>query len=175
MKKSAKFFGKSLLALALGVIAVAGLAVAGLLNYYGKVVGTVTVSQSVQVSKDGDTWLTCSGTEGEGCTISDTFNVVAGDTVYRTYYVKNNAGVDANINIDDESTPSEVEELGVAVVDTGTNCDDASVTYTNVLGAAGPLSSTLSSGQTKQICEKVKFRINTLASNYDVTLKVVPA
>jgi hypothetical protein len=174
MKKSAKFFGKSLLALALGIIAVAGLAVAGLLSYYGKVVGTVTVSQSVQVSQDGNNWLTCTDVGGGGCTITETFSVVAGDIVYRTYYVRNNAAVDANINIDDESTPSEVEELGVAVVGTDTTCDD-SVTYTNVLGAAGPLSSTLSSGQTKKICEKVKFRINTLASNYDVTLKVVPA
>jgi len=48
-KSSAKFFGKSLLALALGIIAVAGLAVAGLLSYYGKITGTARVSQSVLV------------------------------------------------------------------------------------------------------------------------------
>jgi hypothetical protein len=174
MKKSAKFFGKSLLALALGIIALSGLAVAGLLSYYGKVVGTVTVSQSVQVSKDGTTWLTCTGTAGEGCTISDAFGVVAGNTVYRAYYVRNNAQVEATIEIDDESTPAVVKELKVAVVDTDTNCD-VSVTYTNVLGAAGPLSVTLGQGETKKICGKVTFEINTLAGNYGVTLKVVPA
>jgi hypothetical protein len=173
-KSSAKFFGKSLLALALGIIAVAGLAVAGLLSYYGKVVGTATVSQSVQVSSDGNNWLTCTGTAGEGCTISDTFNVIAGNTEYKTYYVKNNAGVAATIKIDDDgSTPSEVEELGVAVVDTGTDCDD-SVTYTNILGSNGPLIETLNSGPLKKICEKVKFRIDTLAGSYNVVLTVAP-
>jgi hypothetical protein len=173
MKKSAKFLGKSLLALALGIIAVAGLAVAGLLSFYGKVVGTATVSQSVQVSEDGDNWLTCSDTNGGGCTITDTFNVIAGNTEYRTYYVKNNAGVAATIKIDDVSTLEVVDELGVAVVGTGTDCDE-SVTYTDILGSAGPLSVTLNPGEEKKICEKVKFKINTLAGTYEVVLTVAP-
>jgi len=174
-KSSAKFFGKSLLALVLGIIAVAGLAVAGLLRFYGKVVGTATVTQSVQVSSDNNNWLTCSDTTGGGCTITDTFSVVAGNTAYRTYYVKNNAGVSAGIKIDDESTPGEVEELYVAVVDTGTDCKSEGVSYTNILGEEGPLSEILDPGATKKICEKVKFKINTLEGSYDVKLTVIPA
>jgi len=78
MKKSAKFFGKSLLALALGIIAVAGLAVAGLLSYYGMITGRVTVSQGV-VLEIYDTQNTLlARAEGDGSSIDLTADVVAG-------------------------------------------------------------------------------------------------
>jgi hypothetical protein len=111
MKKSAKFFGKSLLALALGVIAVAGLAVAGLLSYYGKVVGTANVAQSLLV--DGNTYSQ---------EVKDNLgNIVAGESYIKEHYLKNQAtqeGVVAKAKLtpDDPST-TDVEKYpdGVTV------------------------------------------------------------
>jgi hypothetical protein len=81
MKKSAKFFGKSLLALALGIIAVAGLAVAGLLSYYGKVVGTATVSQGVVLEIYNTQNTLLARAEGGGSPIALSADVVAGSTL----------------------------------------------------------------------------------------------
>jgi hypothetical protein len=49
MSKKVKVFGRSIPAVAIALIAIAALASAGLLSYYGKLVGTATVSQSVKV------------------------------------------------------------------------------------------------------------------------------
>jgi hypothetical protein len=78
MKKSAKFFGKSLFALVLATVLLGGLAVAGLLSYYGKVVGTATVSQGVvlEIYGTGNNFL--ARAEGDGSSIDLTADVVAG-------------------------------------------------------------------------------------------------
>jgi hypothetical protein len=81
MKKSAKFFGKSLLALALGIIAVAGLAVAGLLSFYGKVVGTATVSQGVVLEIYDTSGTFLARATGDGSSIDLSADVVAGSTL----------------------------------------------------------------------------------------------
>jgi len=85
MKKSAKFFGKSLLALALGIIAVAGLGIAGLLSYYGRIVGTATVSQGVvlEVYDDGNRLARA---QGDGTPITLSAEVIAGSTLDTFYY-----------------------------------------------------------------------------------------
>jgi hypothetical protein len=62
----------------LGIIAVAGLAVAGLLSYYGMITGRVTVSQGV-VLEIYDTQNTLlARAEGDGSSIDLTADVVAG-------------------------------------------------------------------------------------------------
>jgi len=96
MKKSAKFFGKSLLALVLGVIAVAGLGIAGLLSYYGKVVGTATVSQGVVLEVYGDGGSLLARAQGDGSPISLSADVVAGSTLDTFYY---NTGNVSYLNI----------------------------------------------------------------------------
>jgi hypothetical protein len=171
--ESLKIFGKTIPAAALALLALAGVAMAGLLNFYGKAVGAATVSQSVQVSSDGTSWLTCTDVIGGDCTITDTFSPVAGDREFRTYYIKNDAAVSADVNIDDDSTPPEVDELGAAVVSTATTCD-GSVSYTDIKGGAGPLSVSIGSGDTNKICVKVKFKINTMAGSYTITTTVAP-
>lgn len=174
VNKKVSMFGRKISAALLGLVIVAGLAMAGLLNYYGQVVGTATVSQSVQVSENNEKWLTCSGSNGEGCKIEDSFSVTAGDTVYREYYVRNNAEVNATIKIDDINTPEEVNELAVAIVNVGTQCNGEGVSYTSLLGE-NYLQVTLESNETKKICEKVTFKINTLAGNYPITIGISPA
>ena len=175
MKKMKNLY-KSLLSTVIALSLVAGLGIAGLLQYYGKVVGTATVSQSVQVSADGVTWLTCIGATGEGCTIEDTYFTTAGNTQYNEYYIKNNAEINASIKIDDEDTPEEVEMLEVAVVDLDTNCSElGDEDYSNIKGPGNePVSTSLDAGETKKICEKVKFAINTQAGDYNVTIAVSP-
>jgi len=93
MKKSAKFFGKSLLALALGIIAVAGLGIAGLLSYYGKVVGTAKVSQGVVLEVYGDGENLPARAEGDGTPIELSAEVIAGSTLDTFYYGEDNKEV----------------------------------------------------------------------------------
>jgi len=86
MKKSAKLFGKSLLALALGIIAVAGLGIAGLLTYYGQVVGTATVSQGVVLEVYYNEGNQLASAQGDGTPITLSAEVVAGSTLDTFYY-----------------------------------------------------------------------------------------
>jgi hypothetical protein len=86
MKKFAKFFGKSLLALALGIIAVVGLGIAGLLTYYGQVVGTAMVSQGVVLEVYDDNENQLARAEGDGTPITLSAEVVAGSILDTFYY-----------------------------------------------------------------------------------------
>jgi len=163
--------------LILGILAAIGLASAALLQYYGVVVGKATISQSVQISKDQNNWLTCTDESGGGCTLEDQISGVAGSDIYAEYYIKNDADYDAAIVIDDYDTPIEVEKLEVAVVE-DLSADCSLVTdYYDILGSPeSPASypTIIPAGKTMKICEHVKFKINTLAGDYTITLNVSP-
>ena len=55
MKKKITLFGRQISVIALTLVAIAGLASAGLLSYYGMITGTATLQQSVRLSEDGIT------------------------------------------------------------------------------------------------------------------------
>ena len=191
-KSSAKFFGKSLLALALGIIAVAGLAVAGLLSYYGKFVGTAHVTQSVKLS-DFDTSGNLIHEVDYSGSISFSGTVTAGDTLTNgkdeetqiAYFrVKNYAetsdatvqiGLDQNDdNTIDENLPDEAYESISFVTYDGTKCTDTSL-GTPISGKQGTQLKLNVNGGEQLFCVKVKFKINAQPGEYTFNLKVLPA
>lgn len=96
--KKVAFFGKQISATLLAMLALAGLASAGLLSYYGMITGTATVSQSVKLDD-----MQCIDSEGAGCTITEEFDVVAGNQYENgPYTLTNDADVDAKVNIGTE-------------------------------------------------------------------------
>jgi len=102
MSKKVKFFGRSIPAVAIALIAIAALASAGLLTMYGKLVGTAEVHQSVKLY-DGTKWLECTGGNYSQCTIEYTVGespAVAGSTyVNGPFNLKNDAQVPATVKL----------------------------------------------------------------------------
>jgi len=102
MSKKVKFFGRSIPAVAIALIAIAALASAGLLSYYGMITGTATVSQSVKV--DGKDVKTGS------LTITYDASGVAGSTkVDGPHTLRNDAEVPATVKLVtscDDTNPS---------------------------------------------------------------------
>jgi hypothetical protein len=98
MSKKVKFFGRSIPAVAIALVAMAALASAGLLSYYGMITGTATVSQSVVLDNKPCTTL-------EACVIKPEYNVVGGDTyIDGPHTLKNNATVPATVKFETHIT-----------------------------------------------------------------------
>jgi len=96
MSKKVKFFGRSIPAVAIALVAMAALASAGLLSYYGMITGPATVHQSLVISSDGSTWKECTGGYYDNCKITyDATEITAGDTkdFDQPFYIKNNLPV----------------------------------------------------------------------------------
>jgi Ca2+-binding RTX toxin-like protein len=89
-----KVFGRTVPAVAIALVAMAALASAGLLSYYGMITGTATVHQSLVISSDGSTWKECTGGTYGQCTITySEITATAGNEqdFNNTFYLKNNA------------------------------------------------------------------------------------
>jgi hypothetical protein len=99
LNKKVKIFGKQIPAVLLALVAIAGLASAGLLTYYGMITGTATVEQSVKL--DGNQ---C-GING-GCELTETTGGVAGTQIDgdEHYLANANPNVSAIVSLD--STPT---------------------------------------------------------------------
>jgi hypothetical protein len=100
--KKVKIFGKQIPIAAIALLAIAGLASAGLLSYYGIIKGTATISQSVKL--DGKS---CTGTQGEGCTVNETIpeSVPGGECFCFQHSLKNDASVPAKVSFTTTGTP----------------------------------------------------------------------
>lgn len=144
-----------------------------ILSYFGVIVGEIRISQSVQISKDRVKWLTCTTRTGEGCTLRDQISGVAGDEIYLSYYIKNNANEEAKIGIDDSNSPVELDELSIAVVDVNKKCDDV-MSYEDILGSSGPYLTVIQGKTTMKVCERLRFKVNSLPNAYTLTLIVLP-
>jgi hypothetical protein len=164
-KSSAKFFGKSLLALALGIIAVAGLAVAGLLSYYGRVVGTVTVKQAVVL--DESPCVNDDGTPGN-CDISESPSLVAGDAVYTKHtlvYRSTNPSATTNVKVEatepteDSTTLVDAKYVIVEDPDGSITCNEQTGQYSDSIS-----SYTLTAEKTYALCIQYTTPINVAGS-----------
>jgi len=185
LNKKVKILGKQIPAVLIALVAIAGLASAGLLSYYGKVVGTATVSQSVQVSLNGQDWKQC--TEAGACDLTFTVNPVAGDPITQTVYVENTANAQANVKLDttcptdfptkDETTPGEVNcyedagktKLGVTIDYAVKDKGGTTVSPTNGVYSLSKASSPYTLDIT------YTFAINTEPKSYDIVTQIVPA
>jgi hypothetical protein len=191
MKKSAKFFGKSLLALVLGIIAVAGLAVAGLLNYYGKVVGTAKVQQSVVVKAiSGSTEYLFKSYDSNGnsycpntnCYDSFTIEAKAGEsstngkidssTTIDRFEIENRAATSTNVEVE---IPEMSNLCGKEITSAGldTNEDGNIDQYLCIQGNYTPVR--LSGLGTEDFNLIISWAINAAPTSYTFTLQVAPA
>jgi hypothetical protein len=113
--KKVKFFGRSIPAVAIALIAIAALASAGLLSYYGKITGTATVSQSVLV--DGKDYKLPITGAWQG-------SFVAGKTFIERHYLENNADVPATVKFETScsatASPNSCDEIKAATTVTTT-------------------------------------------------------
>lgn len=105
--KKVSIFGKSIPVLVLALITI-GLASAGLLTYYGMVVGTVNVEQSVKL--DGKSCDT-------GCSDTDEVSGVAGSQLHGDVHSLTNANpdIDAIVSLDLTTTCPEGDCAGLTV------------------------------------------------------------
>jgi hypothetical protein len=109
MNKKVKIFGKQIPAVLLALVAIAGLASAGLLSYYGMITGTAKVEQSVVL--DDTPCIT-----PDACVIKPTYSVVGGDTyIDGPHSLINDANVPATVKFETNYTPSpeEGKEYGI--------------------------------------------------------------
>ena len=117
--KKIKIFGKIPVTL-IAILLASGLATAGVLTYYAKIVGTATVRQSVRLSEDGNTWLEC-----PNCRITWEYNGPAGATVVKgPYYLKNFAGVPATVKFE-TSCHNSTPDVGMSEE----QCEGITTTY----------------------------------------------
>ncbi len=144
-----------------------------ILSYFGVIVGEIRISQSVQISKDRVRWLTCTTRTGEGCTLRDQISGVAGEEIYLAYYIRNNANEEIKVGIDDSNSPIELDELSVAVVDVNRKCGDV-MSYKSILGSSGPHSIVIQGKTTMKVCERLRFKVNSLPNVYTLTLIILP-
>jgi hypothetical protein len=122
LSKKVKFFGRSIPAVAIALIAIAALASAGWLSYYGMLVGTAEVHQSVKLNG-----LECTGGNYENCKISYTVgsSAVAGSTyVDGPFNLKNDAQIPATVKFD---------TICSAYWQGGTDCNGITTTITTTI------------------------------------------
>lgn len=168
--KTITVFGKQISAIVLGLLAIAGLASAGLISYYAMVVGTATVAQSVKLDDQ-----TCTDASGGGCTATDTFSTIAGNTIYKLHKLTNDADVDVDIQI--SYTPTDdAYAIGYAAeevedydeLDEESYCQEQDFTDSTI-------TPTLEAGKMYAFCAEYQFAINALADEYTITTNIVPA
>jgi hypothetical protein len=157
------------------IFAVSALAMAGLLTYYAKVVGTVEVRQSVRlVDPQTKQELVCSDTNGNGCTLNVNVlgSIVAGDTTYfGPYEIRNYASVEAPIDFEVKVKEGDQEAEGVNARIVGANEEGC---YENAqVPSSVPQKSNDEPGKV-YFCVEVTSKLNALAGNYTVTVTVKP-
>ena len=168
MKKMKNIY-KSLLTTVIALSLVASLGIAGLLSYYGKVVGTATVEQSVRLVVDGREYQ-CTGGDYTKCTYNwQIGNIVASETVEKIFTLKNYGKENAPISFEVNVTPSDqgvdVEVTGVTTGENGSNvCSGDAPSQVPSAGGSGP--------GTVEFCVKVTSNIATVPDNYEVTVNV---
>jgi hypothetical protein len=105
--KKVKIFGKQIPIAAIALLAIAGLASAGLLSYYGIITGTATVEQSVLV--DGKDVTTGS------LTIPESFSVKGGETKETYHWITDQSSQAALVKLDSVITSGPYGGNGVRI------------------------------------------------------------
>lgn len=105
-----KLFGRSIPIMALAMLAMATIGSAMLLNYYGVIQTTVTISQSILL--DGKT---CTGPNGGGCTVNDAITELApgGERFCFKHKLTNDMSVSGTVSFD--TVPTEEEGITTTI------------------------------------------------------------
>jgi len=176
--------------LAIGLLAVLG--TAGLLSYYGKVVGTVTVQQSVQISQDGTNWMSCNNNNVENCKVTYSgLNVVAGSlqNITQTLYIRNNANQQVTFRWE-YSIPRDlfdgIVKLAVWVNSSSEDCDQKVPIFGYTVSSSKPSCSsdvctfqvgieTLNGNEVRKYCGfELELDPRTIPGTYQINLTVIP-
>jgi len=161
------------LLLVTAIFAVSALAMAGLLQYYAKAVGTVTVEQSVVLSD---------GTNVYDYKTDYTFTVnqlYGGDTHTKVVFIVNRASQDANVKFNIKVTDSNdndvTDEFTVELrVSDNTNTNSLTeVECTTQVDLNNPLQIKAKLG--RKLCIDITPAINQIPDTYKVTVTVIPA
>jgi hypothetical protein len=166
-----KVFGRTVPAVAIALVAMAALASAGLLSYYGMITGTATVSQSVRVND-------CQIDSDHTCKFTETIDVVAGSSGYsNAYAITNNADSEAPIKITCPDYTETQDGSTVTVIDT--KCvllaSELEPDCSSAIGYGdGPITDRLASGATKYLCIQYNPVINAAKGSYEITTIVEP-
>ena len=177
------------LLLVTAIFAVSALAMAGLLTYYGKVVGTVKVEQAVKLASYGSSGkiseVDYTGPinfyiSGYAGTVLYNGKDTNGNVDIEYFEVHNYAGTDdANVKIAlvDEnnniltSLPEEIAELKFVVYD-GTGCTSTEIGSEVSGQVARQVTINRESGV--KFCIAVKYKINAQPGNYTLRITVFP-
>jgi len=169
LNKKVKIFGKQIPAVLIALVAIAGLASAGLLSYYGKVTGTASVSQSVLVDDKS---------VPDSMSLPYTITGVKGGETFTTneHKITDQSSADAPITLTTQITE--------ATCPSGAECTEGSAiestyyTFSEVIGTADGTTSMFSfvpamTGATnvKAICfgNTVECAYNSQTQKYDCT------
>jgi len=161
------------LLLVTAIFAVSALAMAGLLQYYAKAVGTVTVEQSV---------VLYDGTNEYGYTTDYTFTVdglYGGDTHTQEVFIKNrasqNAWVKFNIKVTNSAGDDVTDEFTVQLR-VSDNTNDYTSADCNIILVDPSNNPLLISGRmARKLCIDITPAINQIPDTYTVTVTVIPA
>jgi len=162
MDRRIKILGRDVPVILLTIIAITSLASAALLSYYGEVVGTATIEQSVKI--DGKIW---------NQTIEETITGVAGNTYATKHTITNDASQEAQISIVTVSKtgPENYDPEGAGVtVSYGSPGQDGECGD----GNDGPAPTSVPAGGSVDFCIYYEFAINAYPGTYTVTTEVQP-
>jgi len=154
--KKVTIFGRQVSAVLLALVAISGLASAGLLTIYGRITATVAAQQAIKL--DG----TVCNNEYSTCTVSDYITELApgGEKFCFEHHLKNDASISANVNLNNICAP---------------DCTGITIAYYNSFGTEGPWHSygDVNATITKEdLSEYIKWtvHINTEGPHYGVGL-----
>ena len=169
MDRRIKILGRDVPVILLTIIAITSLASAALLSYYGTIVGTAQVKQSVLV--DGKNYTT---------SVQDTIGeAIAGNSYTFKHYLTNRAEIGATVKLTADNPDTQNEEdypEGVTVKYYEATCGDSlpdSIQCTEN-EIQNPESIEVGAEQNYCFCIEYIFAINAEPGDYDITTYVVP-
>jgi hypothetical protein len=164
-----KFF-KSLPVIVIALVALSGLAIAGLLSYYGKVVGTATVQQSVRlVNPDTNQDYQCTGGNYDSCKYDWRIgDIVAGSSGYKIFTLKNYAPSAASISFEVSVTP----QGGVTAEVTGVSTNGGTTTCEGNAPNTVPAAGSDGSPGVAQFCVKYTSDLTATPETYTITVGI---
>jgi uncharacterized membrane protein len=159
------------LLLVTAIFAVSALAMAGLLQYYAKAVGTVTVEQAV---------VLYDGTNVYDYETNYTFTVeqlFGGETSTHEVFIWNRGGKTANIEFDVKVTNSSGDDVTKEfTVELRVSSDDNIDNINSLSCGTSPVSGSLTIDANKavKLCIDITPAINQIPDTYTVTVTVIP-
>jgi hypothetical protein len=188
-----KVFGRTVPTIAIALVAMAALASAGLLSYYGKFTGTAHVTQSVKLSDYDANNNQIHEVDYLG-SISFSDTVTAGDTLtngkdgttqiayfkVKNYATSNPATVQIGLDQNEDNTIDSnlpdpaYDSISFVKYDSNTRACTDDLLGSPIDGKQGTQLTLNANGDEQLFCVKVKFKINAVPTDYQFKLTILP-